>query len=166
MIMSEKMLEDYICENQESFIKELEDIVSTNDIVFVGRQIKIGQDSICDLLYKYRYRDEDEYNFIIVELKYRGLEPKDLSQISRYIANLKGHIETNTKLKNIDVIGVFVSFGLSNDLKEVCCANILQDIYFIKIKAHLEYMKEKYTKSKEYLQQIQLDERITDIWNK
>ena len=89
MIDSEKSLEDYICNHQEKFIA----ILKTNmkekdcDIKFLGRQVRLGNDNIADLIYYYEKLttyEEIEMNeriYIIVELKYRSLEPKDLVQL-------------------------------------------------------------------------------------
>lgn len=51
MINYEKDLEDYICNNQEEFINQLQEIYG-KDIKFLGRQVDIGKrENIADLVY-------------------------------------------------------------------------------------------------------------------
>lgn len=165
MINSEKDLEDYICENQEEFINTLKTILSIDEkINFIGRQVKLGNDNICDLLYEFEY-DEKSKNFIVVELKFRPLETKDLAQISRYISVLNDKLEMKDELGiGATVYGVFVSFGLSREMMEIESANLLNNIYFIKIEDKLFYSEERYYKKPEYIKKIELDERIENIY--
>lgn len=165
MIASEKDLEDYICDNQEEFMNFLaEELDVDPELKFVGRQVKIGNDNICDLLYEYEYNKSSIY-FIVVELKFRELEVKDLAQISRYLSVLNNKIhEKNKDFPN--AVGVFVSFGLSKELQEISSAKILDDIYFVKIKPKLYYEREKYSKREEYIKSVELDSRIEEIYGK
>lgn len=165
MINSEKDLEDYICENQEEFIDTLKTILGIDETInFIGRQIKLGNENICDLLYEFEYNEKDK-NFIIVELKFRELETKDLAQISRYISILNDKLEMKDEFGiGATIYGVFVSFGLSREMKEVESAHLLDFIYYIKIKQKLYYEEEKYSKNPEYIEKIELDERIEKIY--
>lgn len=55
MILSERDLENYICENQDEFIRQLKSIYGEdNDIKFLGRQVDLGnRENIADLIYYY-----------------------------------------------------------------------------------------------------------------
>lgn len=165
MINSERDLENYICENQEDFINVLKETMDIGEnINFIGRQVKLGNDNICDLLYEFEY-DKKSKNFIVVELKFRELETKDLAQISRYISVLNDKLEMKDEQGiGATIYGVFVSFGLSREMMEIESANLLNYIYFIKIEDKISYIAENYYKSPQYIQNIELDERIENIY--
>lgn len=82
MINSEKDLENYICNNNEQFIESLkkEFYAKDCDIKFLGRQVKIGDSNIADLVYYFDKPQKDipviNRNYIIVELKFRNLSQK------------------------------------------------------------------------------------------
>ena len=164
MINNEKDLEDYICDNQEEFIELLKQVVTIEDeITFVGRQVYIGKDNIADLVYCYNFDEHNKY-FIIVELKNRKLELKDLAQLSRYIGTLQTKLD-NDKPNNYNVVyGVFVSHGLSNDFQEIDVSKTLHDIFFIKFIPKFTFQIENYIKKQEYIDNLKLDERITSLY--
>jgi len=157
MISNEKELENYICNNQENFIDTLKKIYSIDEIEFVGRQVRIGNDNIADLVYygKDNCNDNIFKSIIIVELKFRELECKDLSQLMRYICVL----EEKDCYNNFDnVYGCFVSFGCSNEMKDICKKET--NINFINIKCNIEFNEENYSYTKEYLDNLSLDDRL------
>lgn len=135
MILSEKDLENYICENQDEFIKQLKSIYGEdNDIKFLGRQVDLGnRENIADLIYYYN-EDKDFINYIVVELKYRNIQPKDLSQISRYM-NVSIDKLSQEEYSNFDfdVRGVFVSFGLDDDMQYISMLRLYKYRKCIKI---------------------------------
>lgn len=157
MISSEKELEDYICNHQEEFIEKLKKIYNVKNIEFVGRQIRIGNDSIADLVYIMKPNEEYPIKeLIIVELKYRELFCKDLSQIMRYITKIK---EKDEYINFEDVNGCFVSFGCSDEMMDIS-KELEEKIKFISLECKLDFKEEKYRYSDEYLKEIELDERL------
>lgn len=167
MIQSEKQLEDYICEHQSGFIYSLQETLAEKDIKFVGRQIKIGKDNIADLVYYYDLKnneiDETVRTFIVVELKYRELTTKDLSQIARYMSVLKEKIERENNNYIYDVIGIFVSFGLDENMQEIDICEMCQNVYFMQIKDVLHFEREIWSHKDEYINSIELDNRLLEL---
>lgn len=162
MINSEKELEDYICEHQNEFIDELEFIYHKSNIEFLGRQIRIGNDNIADLIYYYEDEGIKRINYIIVELKFRELQPKDLSQLTRYINLLSRKLE-KLNYKNFNVYGLFVSFGCSYEMQNIQMTLKNDIIKYLQIKNELFYEEESYIVKDEYIQSIELDKKITNI---
>ena len=170
MIFSEKDLEDYICNNQEKFIKELNKIYGEKEkINFIGRQVRIGENNIADLVYYFDKSagDKDinfiDRNYIIVELKYRQLEPKDLAQISRYMTILNEKLLYIEGLMEHTVYGLFVSFG-QNDLMQDISMNLPNsNIDYIEIKNDITFKQENWHHKEEYIENIKLDQRIIDL---
>ena len=173
MIDSEKSLEDYICNNQENFINTLKQIYGEDcDIKFVGRQIKIGVHNIADLMYFYDdvyIENEITYKkriYIIVELKYRKLEPKDLSQLQRYMNCLKLKLNSNdlfSKFGN-EVYGTFVSFGENEEMKEILIADNINDISYISICNNINYKVDYCSYNESYINEIELDDKIKKLY--
>lgn len=162
MLRNEEELENYICDNQEKFIEQLNSVLKIDSkLNFVGRQVILGKDFRCDLLYEYEMNNEK--NFIVVELKNRPIEIYDLPQICRYKTVLAEKLKyKNENMKKPNVIGVFVSFGIENGLKQVLLANILKDIYFIKIEHN--FIEDKVMLVEEYFDSVKLDKRIEDLY--
>lgn len=162
MLRSEEELENYICDNQEKFIEQLNSVLKIDSkLNFVGRQVVLGKDFRCDLLYE--YETNEEKSFIVVELKNRPIEIYDLPQICRYKTVLAEKLKyKNEDMKKPNVIGVFVSFGIENGLKQVLLANILKDIYFIKIEHN--FVEDKVMLVEEYFDSVKLDKRIEDLY--
>lgn len=161
MIKDEKELEDYICDHQEIFIKKLKEVFDYNNIEFVGRQIRIGNDNIADLIYIARIDDEIPIkDIIIVELKFRELQCKDLSQLTRYMSVLE---EKDGNLSFENVYGCFVSFGCSNEMKDICKKE--EYIKFINIKCNIEFNEESYCYNEEYLNNLSIDDRLKKYMN-
>lgn len=129
MFQSERFIEDYICEHQEEFIDTLKNKLFGEDeeIKFVGRQVKVGEKNIIDLLYYYDWIEPDSNNvlttdrhYVVVELKNRRLEAKDLSQIGRYIRVLKGKFDSYEKDNfKIHCEGILAGTELSKELAEM-----------------------------------------------
>lgn len=176
MIDSEKSLEDYICNHQEKFIA----ILKTNmkekdcDIKFLGRQVRLGNDNIADLIYYYEKLttyEEIEMNeriYIIVELKYRSLEPKDLAQLSRYMNILEKKLQSEEKYQEEYenfVRGVFVSFGENNEMQDISMRGI-DNISFISFECDLIFHNDDWDYKEEYLKEINLDDRLEQLFKK
>lgn len=171
MIRDEKELEDYICNNQEYFICELKKIFGKDeDIKFVGRQVKLGDDNIIDLLYYFENMCPEEkvpeISFVIIELKFRQLIAKDLSQLCRYVNILRDKAfsdeQFQNKNKEISVYGVFVSFGLDDDMQNISMS-YGDEFFYIKIKPKLEFEQESWSYKEDYIDNIKLDKRIYDL---
>ena len=159
MINSEKELEDYICNHQEEFIEKLKNIYKVKNIKFVGRQVKIGRENIADLVYIMKPKDEYPIQeLIIVELKYRKLLCKDLSQIMRYITTLK---EKDEYINFEDINGCFVSFGCSDEMMDIS-KELEEKIKFISLECKFDFEEESYRYSDEYLKEIELDQRLKE----
>lgn len=164
MLRSEEELESYICDNQEKFIEQLNSVLKIDSkLNFVGRQVVLGKDFRCDLLYE--YETNEEKSFIVVELKNRPIEIHDLPQICRYKTVLAEKLKyLNDDMKKPNVIGVFVSFGIDNGLKQILLANIFKDIYFIKVEH--DFIEDKAILVEEYFDSVKLDKRIEDLYGK
>ena len=162
MLKSEEELEDYICENQDNFIQQLNNVLKIESkINFIGRQVILGKDFRCDLLYEYEINEEK--SFIVVELKNRTIEVDDLPQICRYKTVLAEKLKyKNEDMKKPNVIGVFVSFGIQSGLKQILLANILKDIYFIKVEHN--FVKDNVEIKETYFDTVILDNRIEDLY--
>lgn len=179
MIDSEEKLENYICENQEQFIQELKKIFHIREnIDFVGRQVRIGEHNIADLIYsfekitkseKYDF-EEKTINFIIVELKYRKLQPKDLGQLGRYIVTLEDKIindnKTEKKYDCFEIYGVLAGFDLDEDLQEI---QMLLDrnndtIKFINVEHSTQYSGVSYSHNTDYIKDLKLDVRLEKLF--
>ena len=182
MINNERELEDYIVHHQEEFIKALRNVfydLKDKEIQFVGRQINIGKDNRADLLYCYEDKVVDpntndvmvnDLNYIVVELKFRDLQLEDLGQISRYMSILEKKINDDSK-RNEDerycnVLGVFVSFGMSKSFQEVYIAGLIEKIGYITVESQLDFYREGYSKDEEYIKKIQLDSRIEALYER
>ena len=173
MFEYEKHLEDYICNNQDQFIEQLKNIYGEDGkYKFIGRQVNIGRDNIADLMFYSEdtelYPDDTEYNiktYIIVELKNRELISKDLSQLLRYknvlLEKLKKEQKEN---EEICIEGLFVAPGISDELKEFFINRIPEFKYLIfSMRLDFELENLDYFYTKEYIENLKLDERIINI---
>ena len=176
MIDSEKSLEDYICNHQEKFIAILKTNMNEKDcdIKFLGRQVRLGNDNIADLIYYYEKLttyEEIEMNeriYIIVELKYRSLEPKDLAQLSRYMNILEKKLQSEEKYQEKYenfVRGVFVSFGENKEMQDISMRDI-DNISFISFECDLIFRNDDWDYKEEYLNEIKLDDRLEQLFKK
>jgi antitoxin component YwqK of YwqJK toxin-antitoxin module len=173
-ISCEKELENYICEHQEDFISVLKRTIydESYDIKFLGRQVKIGENNIADLVYYYDdINDTKEEvvfykNFIIVELKFRETSPKDLAQISRYMSCLKEKFNSDKKYSNFFVDGIIVSFGEDREMQEIICNNAISEaIYFLTYETKVDFKSSGFWyKSEEYIENLVLDDRIENLY--
>lgn len=168
-INSEKDLEDYICENIKQFIEFLKSIYGEDqDIEFVGRQIVIG-DSRLDLLFQTQGESDNEYfgiikTFIVVELKFRNAEPKDIAQLTRYI-NLLHDLEFDERIGATEVVvkGLLLTTGLSNDMQEIQMYlnnHTDADIIFSEIKTDITYKIDSYSRKEDYIEKMTVDTRL------
>lgn len=179
MIQNERGLEDYICDNQEEFIESLKNIYGEDyDIKFLGRQVHIGEDNIADLIY---YYDEEVIlptneikkitlrNYIIVELKFRLLEPKDLAQLSRYISTLNDKLYSDKKYSKYEnkINGVFVSLGETKEMQEIIIQlknEIDINIEFLHINTSITFEKSGWYHAEKYIENLKLDDRIENLY--
>lgn len=166
-INSEKDLEDFICNHLTQFIDFLKSIYGENEnIEFVGRQIVIG-DSRLDLLFQIQEEAgyfETRKTFIVVELKFRNAEPKDIGQLTRYM-NLLYDLEFDERIGATEVIvkGLLLTTGLNNDVQEIqmYLSNYTDaDIIFAEIKSDITYNIDSYSRRKEYLEKMTVDSRL------
>lgn len=179
MINTEKDLEDYICNNQESFISSLKKLFGIEEEnKFLGRQIQIGSRNIADLIYYFEESDGYEElniknkNYIIVELKNRILEPKDLGQLARYMNTLEYKIFDEScpfEATGYErVYGVLVGDDLDFNMQEIqIFLNNSRDLIgFVKTKTLLDYELPQYSYKDEYISELELDSRILEIHKK
>lgn len=179
MIQSEKDLEDYICNNQEKFIETLKSIYGEDeDIKFLGRQVKIGQNNIADLVYYFKNNEEikdkdnnivfieESLNYIIIELKFRKLEPKDLSQLQRYMNSLQSKLLDDNKYSDYitEIYGVFVSLGENDEMQDIAMSDNINNISYIQIETNIEYKINNWSYKDEYIKNINLDKRIDKLY--
>lgn len=168
-INSEKDLEDYICNNLTEFIDFLKSIYGEDeDIEFVGRQIVIG-DSRLDLLFQIQEESDKEYfgitkTFIVVELKFRNAEPKDIGQLTRYM-NLLYDLEFDERVGSTEVFvkGLLLTTGLNDDVQEIqmYLSNYTDaDITFAEIKSDITYKIDSYSRRSEYIEKMTVDSRL------
>lgn len=168
-VNSEKDLEDYICDNIEQFIVFLRTIYGEDkNIEFIGRQVVIGNSRI-DLLFQILEKSKQPYTktariFIVVELKFRDAETKDVAQLSRYM-NLLQSLEFDERTGDTEVFvkGVLLSKGLNEDVQEIQmylnnCTNA--DITFVHIQTNINYIVDTYSRRAEYLESMTIDERL------
>lgn len=179
MINIEKDLEDYICNNQDGFISSLKNLFNIEEeIKFIGRQVQIGSRNIADLVYYFEENSGPKEfnikskNYIIVELKNRILEPKDLGQIVRYMNTLETKIyhEEFQYSATLDdkVYGVLVGDDLDSNMQEIqiFLNNNIRSIGFIKTKTLLDYELPQYSYKDEYVSELELDSRILEVYEK
>lgn len=178
MIRNEKELEDYICNNVDNFIDFLNKTILNNkgNIRFIGRQVKIGNSNIADLVFVNEYEEKipigkngelvgvSQHDYIIVELKYRELEPKDLAQLSRYINTLKAKLINECCEGSGYVYGVFVSPGMSREMEEISMLESLDNIYFANVISTLSFQMNNLCYKEEYISDLELDNRIKNIY--
>lgn len=177
MIQSEKDLEDYICNNQEEFINELKKIYGEDeDIKFLGRQVHIGESNIADLIYYFDNLEKDKEgtilmdirNYIIVELKFRLLEPKDLAQLSRYMTTLEDKLYNEEKYMSYETFinGLFVSLGEDHSMQEIMIKLKETDcnIEFLSIKSNITFNRDNWSHNEEYIEKLKLDNRIEELY--
>ena len=176
MINSEKELEDYICEHQEEFIKKLKEVLFLKEceIKFLGRQVQIGCQNIADLIYYYdtevpNFFEEKEMcrNYVIVELKNRYLESKDLAQIGRYVTTLYDKLENDDLIMGCEEIkGVLVGHDLDENMQniEMLLDQYKNNIYFMKINTKIEFDGVSYYHNKNYINNLVLDDRIKECY--
>lgn len=164
-INSEKDLEDYICNNMEEFIVFLKEIFGKQqDIEFVGRQVIIGNSRI-DLLFKKTRKDSMEYQtYIVVELKYREIEPKDVSQLSKYM-NLLYNLDRDERIGKVDICvqGLLLGTGLDSETQEIemYLDNYTDaEIRFAQINTKVEYDLSNYSRREEFIKNMIIDDRL------
>lgn len=169
-ICCEKELENYICNHQDEFILVLKNTIYGEDcdIKFLGNQVKIGESNIADLIYYYDDIENDIVikNYIIVELKFRYIGPKDLSQISRYMNCLKDKFHSDKKYSKNNVFGLLVSFGEDKELQEICINDIISgDISFLTYETNIKFdLSGNWQNNENYINSLKLDDRIENLY--
>lgn len=175
-INSEKDLEDYICENMDEFIKFLKELykdenIDVEKIEFVGRQVIVG-DSRFDLLFQIEEKSDNPYfeilkTFIVVELKYRRAETKDIAQISRYL-NLLNSLECDERIGSTLVVakGILLTNGLNNEMQDIqMYLNDYTDanIKFVHINTNISFAQDTYFYKEEFLDNMAVDSRLKKV---
>lgn len=172
-INSEKDLEDYICKNIDKFIDFLKqlykyDNINVEKIEFVGRQVIVG-DSRFDLLFEIQEKIEDPFfevsrTFIVVELKYRQAEPKDIAQLSRYL-NLLNSLECDKRIGStlVNTKGILLTNGLDNETQDIQMYlndYTNADIKFVHINTNISFEQDGYYYKDEFLENMTVDSRL------
>jgi RecB family endonuclease NucS len=108
---SERDVEDYLCENHNSFFGQ--------EYHLIGRQINIGLGIIDILLI-----DEDSQSLVVVEIKKDEIDDHALSQVMRYIVGVEDYIQENPAISSVyDVKGIllgrYVKDGTSSALRMI-----------------------------------------------
>lgn len=175
-INNEKDLEDYICKNIDKFIvflKELyeEENINIDKIEFVGRQIVVG-DSRFDLLFEIQEKTGDQYfkivkTFIVVELKFRKAESKDIAQLSRYL-NLLNSLECDERIGStlVKAKGILLTNGLNNETQDIQMYlndYTNADIKFVHINTNISFEQDNYYYKDEFLENMSVDSRLKNI---
>ena len=175
-INSEKDLEDYICNNIDEFIEFLKqlykyDNMKVDKIEFVGRQIVVG-DSRFDLLFEIQEASADQYfetlkTFIVVELKFRKAEPKDIAQLSRYL-NLLNSLECDKRIGStlVNAKGLLLTIGLNNEMQDMQMylnGYTDADIKFAHINTKISFKEDCYCYKDEFLKSMPVDKRLKNI---
>lgn len=136
-VNDEKSMEDYIVQD-DSFIETLAGIMFMGDVKLVGRQVHLGTHNIIDLLYEGYGNapfNEDDRILVVVELKFRPLQEKDLAQIGRYRSALKRYFDNK-----VNVQGVLVGTGITRDFAHILNGDFLDEgISFITIDSEITY---------------------------
>lgn len=167
-IQSEKELEEYIIKNNKYFMNVLKDIYETKEeIKFVGNQVRLGN-IICDMLYYFDSKiiDSDiEYttrNFIIIENKFRQAEPKDIAQISKYMATIRDKIGQDYPYL-VEVYGIIVSLGCNLDMQNVLINDALNNIKMLSADFNIGFYEESWSFKDEYINNTKLDDRLLKV---
>lgn len=175
-VNSEKDLEDYICNNIDEFIKFLQGLyidenLNVENIEFVGRQIVVG-DSRFDLLFEIQEKIDNEFfeierTFIVVELKFRKAEPKDIAQLSRYL-NLLKSLECDKRVGStfVEVKGILLTEGLNAEMQDIQMYlndYTNTDIKFVHINTNINFEEDNYSYKSEYLENMSVDKRLRNV---
>lgn len=136
MITCEKELEDYIV-GDSAFINYIEKQLNLKNVELVNRQVYLGDANIADLVYTGIEKTIEESTIIVVELKYRPLEPKDFAQIGRYIDALL-EIEGS---ENFNVRGILVGTAISIEVAQMINSQLLDfnNIEICAVKSKIDY---------------------------
>ena len=179
MIKSEKELEDYICNNIEELKKLINNMIFGNNgnIKFIGRQVQIGKLNIADLIFINEYAESIpvgengelttiyNHDYIIVELKFRELEPKDLSQLARYMNTLQSKLLNDGYEGSSDIYGIFISLGMNKEMEEISMLEQLKNnIFFVNVVSTLSFSINNLCYKEDYISDLKLDDRINAIY--
>lgn len=119
-IKNERTMEDFI-QADESFNEYIEYIYSLKNVELLGRQVRIGDGNIIDLLYKgdgNAPNNDKTKCLVIVELKLRELEMVDLAQIGRYSCVAQEQLWRTINERNhekFEVYTILVGTGITLD---------------------------------------------------
>lgn len=142
MITNEKEMEEYII-SDVAFPKHLEDTFGLKNVKFVGNQVHIGKGNIIDILYKGVEDVPEEVAegvLIVVELKFRTLEPKDYSQIGRYMIAVHQYQDTNETKRKYKVKGMLLGTSIGWDIANTFCLVSDEDISVNVVECEFNYM--------------------------
>lgn len=136
MITCEKELEDHIV-GDSAFINYIENRLNLKNVELVNRQVHIGDANIADLVYTGIEKTIEESTIIVVELKYRPLEPKDFAQLGRYIDALLNINES----ENFDVRGILVGTAMTIEAANMINGQLLDfnNIEICTVKSKIDY---------------------------
>lgn len=175
-INSERDLEDYICKNIDEFIKFLKKLYANDNmdvekIEFVGKQVVVG-DSRFDLLFQIEEKLSGRYfevskTFIVVELKFRQAESKDIAQLSRYL-NLLNSLECDERVGSalVNAKGILLTNGLNKETQDIqMYLNDYTDtnIKFVHINTNISFEQDNYYYKEEYLENMTVDSRLKNV---
>jgi hypothetical protein len=175
-INSERDLEDYICNNMEEFIIFLKNLyrnekIDVEKIEFIGRQIVVG-DSRMDLLFLVEDKSDDKFfeilkTYIVVELKFRNAEPKDIAQLSRYMNLLKA-LECDERIGKtlVDTKGILLTQGLNDEMQniQIYLNNYTNaDIKFVSLKTEVTFKEDSYSFIGDYIDKMSVDNRLKKV---
>lgn len=175
-MQSEKELEDYICNHIDMFIDFLKEIykkedINIDNIEFVGRQVVVG-DSRFDLLFEVQEKTEDIYfkiqkTFIVVELKNRIAEPKDVAQLSRYL-NLLRSLSCDERVGStlVDAKGILLTNGLNSEVQDIQMYlndYTNADIKFVHTNISVNFEQDHYYYKDNFLDSMVVDSRLKKI---
>ncbi len=172
---NEEELEDYICEHLADFKNELQKALDhkSAQIEFVGRQVEFGVENRVDLLFTANYAQKmpdgtvkNRLVPIIVELKNRNLEPRDVAQLSRYLSVAEDWFNFNADKTDTSigiVQGVLVGPGVSEDFTHLWINERgFAEIYLLKFSPKVIFSQENldYRWKEEYINNLEIDDRV------
>lgn len=121
------------------------------------------------MLFRTKWENEEKdfkrYSFLVVELKYRKAEPKDLAQISRYInliRDLENELNKKYNSNEITVDGLLLTMGSNSEMQEIQM-NLKYEginVYFASYQTELFYEFENYSRKEEFVKQMTYDKRF------
>lgn len=109
--------------SDDSFCEFVGKTFNLKHVNIIENQVHVGDGNIIDILCAGLDDDENE-NFIVVELKYRAIEPKDLAQLGRYVSALIKIWGTD---KPCNIKGLLVGSHITEEMGHIINAQLLDD---------------------------------------